>query len=323
MGLDATVPFSGVTVVSNSRAEDGPLESVIKAMPGCVVTRFHSDGMSPAVAVAQAVIYFTTMFKAQDAKLVVILGDRYETLAAAMAAMFSGIPIAHIHGGETTAGAFDDALRHSISHMATLHFVATDEFALKLANMGIAPPTITISGAPGLDGIEGNSAKRNKREILVTYHPETRSPDYGVTQCKRMLQALDEWQCSYNIIFCGVNNDPGSDQIKELIEAFCKSHPFFKIVTGMNHREYTERMQRATLVVGNSSAGVIEAPWVGVPSINLGDRQKGRPMASSVYPSMNSLRWALMHDDPWEPVYRGGAATIIAAVIKDWLNDAR
>ena len=322
--MEDTALFNGVTVVSNSRAEDGPLESVIKALPGCSVTRFNSDGMSPAVAVAQAVTFFTVMFKAQDAKLVVLLGDRYETLAAAMAAMFSGIPVAHIHGGETTAGAFDDALRHSISHMATLHFVATDDFAVKLASMGIEPSTITISGAPGLDGIEGNSARRDQHEILVTYHPETRLPDYGVAQCADMIRVLDGYYVNgYDITFCGVNNDPGSDEIKELIENFCGPRSFAQIVTTMNHREYIERMRRAALVVGNSSAGVIEAPWVGVPSVNLGDRQKGRPMARSVYSSMNHLGHALNHMRAWEPIYRGGAATVIAAVIKDWLNDAR
>ena len=318
------MPFSGVTVVSNSRAEDGPLESVIKALPGCSVTRFNSDGMSPAVAVAQAVTFFTVMFKAQDAKLVVLLGDRYETLAAALAAMFSAIPVAHIHGGETTAGAFDDALRHSISHMATLHFVATDDFAVKLASMGIEPSTITISGAPGLDGIEGNSARRDKNEVLVTYHPETRSPDYGVAQCRQMLQALAQhYRSGCDITFCGVNNDPGSDEIKELIENFCGPRSFAQIVTTMNHREYIERMQHAALVVGNSSAGVIEAPWVGVPSINLGDRQKGRPMASSVYSSMDCIGQAITHDDPWTPIYCGGAAKVIAAVIKDWRDGTR
>jgi len=316
--------FTGVTVVCNSRAEAGPLESVIAAMPGCSVTRFNSDGMSPAVAVAQAVIFFTVAFKSQDAKLVVLLGDRYETLAAALAAMFSNIPVAHIHGGETTTGAFDDAMRHSISHMAALHFVATDDFAMKLVKMGIHPFTIDVSGAPGLDSIEGNSAKRDKTEILVTYHPETRSPDYGVSQCERMLNALEKcYRDGYDIIFCGVNNDPGSDEIKELIRVFCEDCSCAKVVTDMSHREYIEKMQSAALVIGNSSAGVIEAPWVGVPSVNLGDRQKGRPMASSVYSSLNDIGRALSHKGPWQPFYHGGAAVRIAAAVEKRLKYER
>lgn len=316
--------FNGVTVVCNSRAEAGPLESVIAAMPGCSVTRFNSDGMSPAVAVAQAVIFFTVAFKSQDAKLVVLLGDRYETLAATLAAMFAGIPVAHIHGGEATAGAFDDAIRHSISHMATLHFVATDDFAMKLVNMGIHPYTINVSGAPGLDNIEGNSAKRDKNEILVTYHPETRSPDYGISQCERMLLALDKYyKDGYDVLFCGVNNDPGSEEIKELIKAYCEPRSCAKVVTNMSHREYVEKMQHAAIVVGNSSAGVIEAPWVGVPTINIGDRQKGRPMAKSVYSSINHIEEALEHKHLWKPFYCGGASAKIAVKIKEWLNDER
>jgi UDP-hydrolysing UDP-N-acetyl-D-glucosamine 2-epimerase len=316
--------FTGVTVVSNSRAEDGPLESVIKAMPGCSVTRFNSDGMSPAVAVAQAVIFFTVAFKSQDAKLVVLLGDRYEMLSAGLAAMFLGIPIAHLGGGETTLGAFDDSMRNSISHMAALHLVATDDFAMKLVNMGIHPYTIKVTGASGLDNVEGNSAKRDKNKILVTYHPETRLPDYGIAQCEHMLLALDKYyKDGYDVLFCGVNNDPGSEEIKELIKAYCEPRSCAKVVTDMTHREYVEKMQHAALVVGNSSAGVIEAPWVGVPTINIGDRQKGRPMAKSVYPSMNHIEEALEHKHPWKPFYCGGASAKIAAKIQEWLDDAR
>lgn len=315
--------FNGVTVVCNSRAEAGPLESVIAAMPGCSVTRFNSDGMSPAVAVAQAVIFFTVAFKSQDAKLVVLLGDRYETLAAALAAMFSNIPVAHIHGGETTTGAFDDAMRHSISHMAALHFVATDDFAMKLVKMGIHPFTIDVSGAPGLDGVPGNSARRDRNLILVTYHPETMLPDNGVAQCEAMLNSFKTYCDDYDIIFTGVNNDPGSDEIKELIRVFCEDCSCAKVVTGMSHREYIEKMQSAALVIGNSSAGVIEAPWVGVPSVNLGDRQKGRPMASSVYSSLDAIGRALNHKGPWQPFYHGGAAVRIAAAIEKRLKDER
>ena len=314
--------FNRVTVVSNSRAEDGPLESVIKAMPGCSVTRFISDGMSPAVAIAQAIIYFTVAFETQKPKLVVLLGDRYETLAAALAAMFSAIPIAHIGGGETTIGAFDDAMRHSISHMASLHFVAANEFATKLVNMGIEQDNIFTSGASGLDGVEGNSAKRDKNEILVTYHSETRSSDYGVNNFKNVLLILDKYYKSgYNIIFCGVNNDPGSEEINKIITDYCDLRSCANISPSMNHSDYVKKMQHAALVVGNSSAGVIEAPWIGVPSINVGDRQKGRPLASSVYKSINQIEAALNHKEDWNPFYKNGAAPRISSRIKHWLSN--
>lgn len=314
--------FNEVCIVCNSRAEAGPLESVIKALPGCSIARFNSDGMSPTVAVSQAIIYFTVVFKSQNPKLVVLLGDRYETLAAALAAMFANIPIAHIHGGETTIGTFDDPMRHSISHMATLHFVATNDFAIKLVNMGIKPYTIFTSGASGLDDVDGNSAKRDKSEILVTYHPETRLPDYGVEQCKLILAALNKtYLDGYDILFTGVNNDPGSEEIKELINTFCEQRLCAKVVTTIPHREYIEKMQHAALVVGNSSAGVIEAPWIGIPTINIGDRQKGRPMARSVFSSVNDIGKALTWVKDWEPIYKGNAASKIAVEIKKWFND--
>lgn len=316
------VDFSDVVVVSNSRAEDGPLESVIKAMPGCSVSRFVSDGMSPDVAVARAMTFFTVVYKSSNPKLVVVLGDRYETLAAALAAMFIGIPVAHIHGGETTTGAFDNAMRHSISHMATLHFVATDDFSSKLKGMGIDPDSITVSGAPGLDGVGGDTARRDTKEMLVTYHPETRLPDRGVGQCEQMLAALSTWYTAgYNILFTGVNNDPGGEEIGELIQIFCEQRPFAKVVKTLSHSEYIQAMQRASLVVGNSSAGVIEAPWVGVPSINIGNRQLGRPMAQSVFGSVDDIEYALTLSNGWNPIYQGGAADVISASILKWLNE--
>ena len=317
--------FNGVTVVCNSRAEAGPLESVIAAMPGCSVTRFNSDGMSPAVAVSQAVTFFTVAFKSQDAKLVVLLGDRYETLAAALAAMFVNIPVAHIHGGETTTGAFDDAMRHSISHMAALHFVATDDFAMKLVKMGIHPFTIDVSGAPGLDGVPGNSARRDRKLILVTYHPETRAADNGLAGCKAMLDALEPYCDEYEVMFCGVNNDPGRNHIDAAIREWAWQGPNSakKTQSRPDHAAYIALMQSAALVIGNSSAGVIEAPWVGVPSVNLGNRQNGRPMASSVYSSLDAIDRALNHKGPWQPFYHGGAAVRIAAAIEKRLKDER
>ena len=312
--------FEKVCVISNSRAEAGPLESVIAAMPGCYVVKFNSDGLSPAVAVSQAMTYFTAIYTAQKPKLVVVLGDRYETLAASLAAMFLKIPVAHIHGGETTTGAFDDPMRHAMTHIAELHFCATSDFYLRIAEMRKDPQTysIHITGSPGLDGIEGNSAKRDRKLILVTYHPETRLADNGFAGLVGMCKALKDFD-SYDITFTGVNNDPGCEEFRRQINLFC-FHSSRKVVReNLTHKEYILLMQHAALVIGNSSAGVIEAPWVGCPSVNIGNRQTGRPMASSVFKDIES---ALEWKGPWNPIYKGGAAPKIAKVIKDWL-DAR
>ena len=318
--------FEGVCVISNSRAEAGPLESVIAAMPGCYVVKFNSDGQSPAGAMSQAMTYFTAIYTVQKPKLVVVLGDRYETLAAALAAMFLKIPVAHIHGGETTTGAFDDSMRHAMTHIAELHFCATGEAMEKISDMTgytgqAVNKGVSIVGAPGLDGIEGNSAKRDRKMILVTYHPETRLADNGLSGLVEMCKALKEFD-SYDITFTGVNNDPGCEEFRRQITLFC-FHSSKKVVReNLTHKEYIVLMQHAALVIGNSSAGVIEAPWVGCPSINLGNRQTGRPMAPSVFHSVDDIGKALMWVKEWKPIYKGCAAPKIAKVIKDWL-DAR
>lgn len=318
-----------ISVIIPSRAESGPLDSVIKALPEANIIRFDSTGMSPAVAMAQALPYFTAMYRNANTTRVVCLGDRYETLAAALAAMFVGVRVAHIHGGETTTGAFDDAFRHSITHLAEqsggLHFVATGDAGDRVACLlggtdgcwgpgydGDDGMHIHLVGAPGLDGIEQGSARRNQEVILATFHPETRAPDYGLGACQAMLQTLDSFG-DYKVIFTGVNNDPGAVEIREKIALYCK-HDDDEIVENISHAEYIALMQSAALVIGNSSAGIIESPWVGCPSVNIGLRQNGRPRASSVFqwnvgdeqPLSEIIVKALGFVGYANPVYTGG-----------------
>lgn len=327
-----------ISIVCNSRSESGPLESLIAALsPDCVVTRYDATGLGPAVAMAQALTYFTAMFTFQKATRVVVLGDRYETLAAALAAMFLRIPIAHIHGGETTTGAFDDPMRHAITHMADMHFVAT-EAALDRVLALVEPhgyrcgtadsdvawyhPRIHRVGAPGLDGVTQGSAKRSEKIILCTYHSETRADDYGLDNCFAMLEALDSLP-DHEVMFTPPNADPGSAEIKAAMDMFIRSRDNWHWVD-LSHRAYVEMMQVAALVIGNSSAGVIEAPWVGVPSVDIGLRQNGREMATSVrawrpdvqFTITDAMRWAMTSGVQAEPIYRGGAAAKIAAVLR-------
>lgn len=326
-----------ISIVSNSRAEAGPLQSVIKALPACVVTSFDSTDMSPAVAMSQALTFFTAMFTAQKATRVVVLGDRYETLAAALAALFLRVPVAHIHGGETTTGAFDDPMRHAITHIADLHFVATQGAGDKVScllggtdsNWG---PTgdwadepnyhIHLTGAPGLDGVPGNSARRDTKRILCTYHPETRAEDYGLAACRAMLVALHHLK-DYEVLFTSPNADPGAHAIAAAIDEEVQVHPKWHWVM-LDHDNYVQAMQSAALVIGNSSAGIIEAPWVGVPTVNVGLRQDGREMARSIWTTnhgqdfmRNAINCAMEWTGPWNPIYRGGAAERIAAVLKE------
>lgn len=320
--------MSGIAIVINNRSERGPLQSVVDALPEATVfgmSRVAQDG-EPAAVMARGLEYFSDVLC--GFKVVVLVGDRYETLAAALAAMFLRIRIVHIHGGETTTGAFDNALRHSITHLTQqsggVHCVATDKAATRIAELRGTiswPLNLHLVGAPGLDGIPGNSARRDCKLILVTYHPETAAADYGISGCHAMLHALYPLATQYEIYFCGVNNDPGASDIRRVIQDFCQERGGY-IRHTMNHAEYIALMQSASLVIGNSSAGIIEAPWVGIPSVNIGNRQDGRERAPSVFDVdaehniSAKIEAALRWHGPWKPAYKGTAAPRISEIVR-------
>lgn len=326
-----------IVIVANCRSERGPLQSVIAALPEAEEVCFPAELQvgHPSRVMSLALDYFHGAFARLNPRVVVVLGDRYETLAAALAATFlretlvsiQRIKLVHIHGGETTTGAFDDALRHSITHLTEqsggAHCVATydaQERVYEMLGGKVGPDRLRIVGAPGLDGVEGSSATRTDKLILVTYHPETRAADYGLAGCKAMLGALP---LGYETRFCGVNNDPGNADIRAAINNQLLNHGGVWC-PDMPHAMYVGLMQRASLVIGNSSAGIIEAPWVGVPSVNIGMRQHGRPHAHSVTTApvgnVESIRLAittaLSWRGPWAPCYRGGAAPRIAEIVR-------
>jgi UDP-N-acetylglucosamine 2-epimerase len=188
---------------------------------------------------------------------------------------------------------------------------------------------IHVVGAPGLDGIPQNSAKRSERLILVTFHPETMAQDYGVAACRAMLAGLAQYSAlGYEIMFCGMNTDPGYREITSEIQDYLRAHGG-SVVQNMNHRGYIACMQRAALVIGNSSAGVIEAPWVGCPSVNVGARQDGREMADSVFGIHSGadgkniadmMRHAMAFSGDPGAIYRGGAAEKIARVCREFVE---
>jgi UDP-hydrolysing UDP-N-acetyl-D-glucosamine 2-epimerase len=206
----------------------------------------------------------------------VILGDRWETLCAATAAACARIPIAHIHGGESTWGAMDDSMRHAISKLSHIHCVANVQFAETLSRMG--EKNIYITGAPGLDNLRltiDEGPRKPGKYFVCTYHPETLADvsEHGVVE---LIAALEEFP-DYFIYWTGVNNDPGNGEVSHLIE-----NCGFGTVVDWSLGEYLRRCRHAAAVIGNSSSGIIEAPYLGVPSVNIGDRQAGRPMGPSV-----------------------------------------
>lgn len=247
-----------------------------------------------AKAVGRGVIGMAEALADLRPDIVTLLGDRFEILAAGQAAMFLGIPIAHIHGGELSEGAIDDAIRHSLTKMAHLHFVAAEPYARRVVQMGESPDRVFTVGAPGLDHLEHieyldrtELAKDlgldlTRGFLLITYHPVTLQQEVDGTGITALLEALGEFE-DRSILFTGVNSDPQNYDIDRAISEFVIAHPTrTKGVKSLGQRRYLSVMRVASAVIGNSSSGLIEAPALGVPTVNTGPRQSGRLRASSV-----------------------------------------
>lgn len=227
----------------------------------------------------------------------VILGDRFEALASAQAAVLTAVPVTHLHGGETSRGAVDDSMRHAITKLASLHLCATDDARQRIIQMGEQPDSVITVGAPGVY----NALKMSKmpldelrrslggfdidpeRTLLVTYHPETN--DRAASPAQRfeaLLQALDRFD-GCNIILTGTNNDAGANGIRSLAAEYAAANPERVLaVESLGARRYLSTMARCAAVVGNSSSGIIEAPSMRVPTVDIGGRQAGRQCADSV-----------------------------------------
>ncbi len=242
--------------------------------------------------------------------IVLLLGDRFETFCMAAAAQVSRIPVAHIHGGETTEGAIDEAFRHSITKMSHLHFASCEAYRQRIIQLGEDPEMVFNVGALGVENIRrislmerselGQDIRFNleKPYFLITYHPVTLEKDVSEGQVKSILDALDAFP-GYNIIFTEANADTDGRVINRLIGEYTeKQSERCLIVKSLGNRRYLSAMKYASTIIGNSSSGIIEAPTLKVPTVNIGDRQKGRIMAASIIncdPDSNAIRHAIDH----------------------------
>lgn len=255
-----------------------------------------SEPIDIAQAMGMAMKGFASVYTGYAPNVIMVLGDRYEIFAAVAAAAPFAIPVAHIHGGEVTEGAIDELFRHAISKMAHIHFVATEEFGQRLVRMGERPETVHVVGAPGLDSIHSLAApSREEVEIrlgislqsqspllLVTYHPVTVDVGGSRARVGALVGALERLESSI-VVFTGVNADTGHDLFAEPIRRFVERHPERAVMCeSLGQRLYFGVARHAAAVVGNSSSGIIEIPSLKIPTVNIGDRQKGRPRASSV-----------------------------------------
>lgn len=232
--------------------------------------------------------------------ILVVLGDRFEILAAAQAALVSRIPIAHIHGGETSEGAFDESIRHAISKMAHWHFVAAEPYRKRVIQMGETPERVFNYGAPGLDHLSrldwlGRQDLEAALEIqlgmplfLVTYHPVTLADDSPEKPMSELLRALEAFPDA-TVIFTYPNADTGGRVLIECIDRFVSQHrKTARAFISLGQQRYLSLMREADVIVGNSSSALTEAPALKKASVNIGDRQKGRLKAASVIDASES-----------------------------------
>lgn len=229
-----------------------------------------------------------------DPAITVLLGDRYEIFGAAQAAMISRHIIAHLYGGEITEGAIDESIRHAITKMSHLHFTSSEVYRQRIMQLGEDPERVFNVGAIGLDNIEQlelMSLDALSRDIgidlsggyfLVTYHPLTLSHAAPAEAASALVDALNAFP-SYKVILTGVNADPGNASIRRVFDVYADTHADrVRTITSMGQTRYLSAMKHCASVIGNSSSGLVEAPSFGVPTVNIGNRQKGRLQATSV-----------------------------------------
>jgi len=239
-------------------------------------------------------IGYADALKSLSPDLLVILGDRYEMLSIASTALIFRIPIAHIHGGELTEGAYDDAIRHAISKMSALHFTSTEAYRQRVIQLGEQPERVFNVGAIGLDNFQSLQLL-SKRELeedlqikfnifnyLVGFHPETLSDQSVEEQFEALLRAIDMQPDSF-FVFTKANADTNGRIINQMMEAYVKKNPEKSaLFTSLGSLRYLSLMKQVTAVVGNSSSGILEAPSAHKATINISDRQKGRIQAESI-----------------------------------------
>mgnify|MGYP002510150237 FL=1 len=238
-------------------------------------------------------ISFAEAFERQKPDCLVVLGDRYELLAVCSAAMNAGIPIAHISGGETTQGAIDESVRHCITKMSYLHFPACETYRQRIIQLGEEPDRVYNFGDVGVEALrlvpemtkqeleQSIGFALDKPYMSVTFHPVTLEVHEAEKQMRELLDALDEIH-DMKFVFTKANADAGGRKLNEMMEAFAAEHDNCVIFASLGMKRYINLLRYCDGIVGNSSSGIVEAPTLGIPTVNIGNRQKGRLQADSI-----------------------------------------
>jgi GDP/UDP-N,N'-diacetylbacillosamine 2-epimerase (hydrolysing) len=293
-----------------------------------------------AKSMGLGMIGFADALSELNPDLIVVLGDRFEIFAAVASALVACIPVAHLHGGETTEGAFDEAFRHSITKMSHLHFVAADEYKKRVIQLGEQPGHVFLVGGLGIDNITrlqllGRHALEadleltfGKKNLLITFHPVTLENSSAVTQLQTLLTVLAELEDT-QLIFTMPNADTDGRALIRVIEQFVLKHTNAHVFTSLGQLRYLSCIAQVDGVVGNSSSGLLEVPSFKKGTINIGDRQRGRLQASSIIncePMRESIKNAIsiLYSPSFQmnltqvrsPYGEGGASEKVVATLK-------
>ncbi len=370
-----------VLIVTGTRAEYGLLEPLMARLrrdrafrpaflvtgahldrrQGLTVTEIESDGhpiaarvplrqrgddaSAVAGAMAEGVRGFSRAYARLKPDLVIVLGDRFEILAAAAAALPHRIPVAHLHGGESSEGVWDESIRHAVTKLSHIHFPSHEEYGRRLRLMGEDPRRIFVVGATAEDRVRAlprlgrGELSRSLRLALgrpliaATYHPATLSADRGLSECRAMLAALA--RRGGTVVFTAPNADAGGAAVRKEIEAFVRRHPVTsKLFDSLGQTRYYSLLAQADAMIGNSSSGPLEAPYFALPVVNLGARQQGRRRGPGLIdvPRPDAASVARALGKALSPAFRRGlsarnasgspAARIVAALKKLEWGDA-
>jgi UDP-hydrolysing UDP-N-acetyl-D-glucosamine 2-epimerase len=294
-----SVPFDLLLTGSHLSRELGNTASAIVErgwkIRGKVESLLASDSrLGTAKSMGLGMLGFAEWLEQLKPSVLMVLGDRFEVFAACATALVLGIPIAHIAGGDVTEGAFDDALRHSISKMSTIHFATNESARQRLIRMGEIPETIFTVGSPGLDTILATPVLTllevekaighplGQKNALVTFHPATLGAD-SRREVDQLLQSLEGLPAEFAIWITLGSADPGSQELAEAFYGFARHNPGTVVQQSLGSLNYINLARVCDVVIGNSSSGLYEMPFLGVPTVNIGSRQKGRLKAESVF----------------------------------------
>ena len=323
------VQLRKISVVTTSRADYGILRPVMKYIDedpeleleilasgthlskafGSTIGEIEEDGFAvkhrvemllssgtpeaTSISMGLATMGFARVYAQSRPDILVVLGDRFEMHAAALAALPATIPVAHIHGGEITAGAIDESLRHSITKLSHLHFVSTEKHAQRVIQLGEEPWRVTVSGSPSLDNIADHQdlpideleeiagiPLPDRGFLVATFHPATVEWEEAGNQAHELFTALD--QLDLPVLFSLPNVDPGGFDLREMTLRAVSERPNWNAVENMGTRAYFTVLRTAAAMVGNSSSGLIEAPSFALPTLNIGSRQQGRERGANI-----------------------------------------